>query len=149
DHGAFFAAAAAQPIEEFSYSHELRHDVGANWKVYVDNYGEGYHVPLVHPALNREVVAKEYRVDVGDHFCRHSAPARSGAVNAGVWLWRYPTLGLNVYPDGMNVERFVPVDATHTRIVYDFFFRDLDARAENTAVERMGCEILDEDRVIC
>ena len=149
DHGAFFAEAQAQPIEEFSYSHALHHEVAANWKVYTDNYGEGYHIPLVHPELNRELVAKEYRVDVGDHFCRHSAPARAGAVNTGAWLWRYPNLALNVYPGGMNVERFVPVDATRTRILYDYFFRDLEAREENAAVERMGCEVLDEDRAIC
>jgi choline monooxygenase len=117
--------------------------------VYTDNYGEGYHIPLVHPALNRELVAKEYRVEVGDHFCRHSAPARDGAVNAGAWLWRYPNLALNIYPGGMNVERFVPVDPTHTRIVYDYFFADLDDREQNAAVERMGCAVLDEDRAIC
>ena len=139
DHAAFFAA-ADQPIEDFTYSHRLRHDVAANWKVYCDNYGEGYHVPLVHPALNREIVAKEYRVDVGDHFCAHSAPTRDGAVNAGVWLWRYPNLALNVYPDGMNVERFVPVGHRRDHVVYDYFFRDPDARDENAEVVRVGCD---------
>ncbi len=149
DHGAFFDAAAHQPLEEFSYSHRLVHRVAANWKVYCDNYGEGYHVPLVHPELNREIVAKEYRVMVGDHFCEHSAPARDGAINAGSWLWRYPNLALNVYPGGMNVERIVPDSFSDTVVVYDYFFRDLDAREENAEVVRLGCDILDEDRVIC
>ncbi len=133
-----------------AYSHRLVHHVAANWKVYCDNYGEGYHVPLVHPELNREIVAKEYRVDVGDHFCEHSAPARDGAINAGTWLWRYPNLALNVYPGGMNVERIVPDGLLATRIVvYDYFFRDLDAREANAEVVRLGCDIMDEDRVIC
>lgn len=149
DHGAFFAAATDQTLEAFSYSHRLTHEVGANWKVYADNDMEGYHVPLVHPELNREVVAKEYRVEVGDHFCEHSAPARDGAVNAGRWLWRYPNLALNVYPDGMNIERFVPVDHRRTLVLYDFFFRDLDARATNEEVVRVGCTILEEDKAIC
>jgi len=149
DHGAFFDAAADQPLEAFTYSHRLVHRVAANWKVYCDNYGEGYHVPLVHPELNREIVAKEYRVEVGDHFCEHSAPARDGAINAGRWLWRYPNLALNVYPGGMNVERFVPAGPSDTYVVYDYFFRDLDAAAENAEVVRIGCEIMDEDREIC
>ena len=127
----------------------MTHEVAANWKVYADNYMEGYHVPLVHPELNREIVAKEYRVEVGDHFCEHSAPARDGAVNAGRWLWRYPNLALNVYPDGMNIERFVPVDHRRTLVLYDYFFRDLDARAANEEVVRVGCTILEEDRAIC
>jgi choline monooxygenase len=149
DHGAFFEAAAGHDLEQFTYSHRLEHEVAANWKVYCDNYGEGYHVPLVHPELNRELVAKDYRVDVGDRFCRHSAPTRDGAVNAGLWLWRYPNLALNVYPGGMNVERFLPDGPRRTRVLYDYFFADLGATAENAEVERMGVSILDEDRVIC
>jgi choline monooxygenase len=149
DHGAFFEAVAHQPLEAFSYSHRLVHRVAANWKVYCDNYGEGYHVPLVHPELNREIVAKEYRVEVGDHYCEHSAPARDGAINTGTWLWRYPNLALNVYPGGMNVERFVPDGPSDTYVVYDYFFGDLDARSENAEVVRLGCEIMDEDRAIC
>lgn len=149
EHHAFFHAFAEQPLETFTYSHRLVHDIAANWKVYCDNYGEGYHVPLVHPELNREIIAKEYRVTVGDHFCEHSAPTRSGAINAGRWLWRYPNLALNIYPEGMNIERIIPVDAGRTRVSYDFFFRDVDARAANDEVVRIACTILDEDRVIC
>src|SRR5262249_49405091 len=119
DHAAFFATVAGDAFEAFAYAQRMVHDVAVNWKVYADNYMEGYHVPLVHPELNREIVAKEYRVDVGERFCEHSAPTRSGAINAGRWLWRYPNLALNIYPHGMNVERFVPVDAHRTQIVYD------------------------------
>ena len=42
---------------------ELRFDVHANWKTYVDNYQEGYHIPLVHPQLNRDVVWQEYKLE--------------------------------------------------------------------------------------
>jgi choline monooxygenase len=34
-------------------------------------------------------------------------------------------------------------------VVYDYFFRDLRAEARNKEVVRLGCDILDEDRVIC
>ena len=146
---AFFDEVADQPIEQFTYSHRVVHDVEANWKVYADNYMEGYHIPLVHPALNREINARQYRVDVGEHYCVHSAPARRGAINSGKWLWRYPNLALNVYADGMNVERFVPVGPRHTKVVYDYFFRDLTATELNAAVVDMGCTVLDEDRAIC
>jgi choline monooxygenase len=34
-----------------------RHDyvMECNWKVYIDNFLEGYHLPSVHPSLNREL----------------------------------------------------------------------------------------------
>jgi choline monooxygenase len=149
DHGAFCAAADDQPIESFTYSHRLVHDVPVNWKVYADNYMEGYHVPLVHPELNREIIAKEYRVDVGDYYCEHSAPTRSGAINAGRWLFRFPNLALNIYPAGMNVERFIPMGVRQTRVLYDYFFLDPSATDANAETVRIGCQILDEDRAIC
>ena len=29
--------------------------LACNWKVYVDNYLEGYHIPVVHPGLHKEI----------------------------------------------------------------------------------------------
>ena len=149
--GSFVAECDPFPMEELQFSHQLVHDVDANWKTYADNYMEGYHIPLVHPRLNKEVDAKRYRVDVGDHYCSHSAPARDGSLTAGKWLWRYPNLAINLYPDGMNVERFLPLGPRRTRIVYDYFFRDISptAQAENDEVVRLSIEVLEEDRAIC
>src|SRR5437868_7358697 len=52
-----------------------------NWKAYVDNYLEGYHLPSVHPGLNRELDYANYQTQ---KFQRHSiqlSPIR-GAENA-------------------------------------------------------------------
>jgi choline monooxygenase len=136
-------------MEDFVFSHEVVHDLPVNWKTYADNYLEGYHIPLVHPGLAREIDARNYRVDVGARWCRHSAPARDGSMVAGRWLWRWPNLALNLYPDGMNVERFLPEGPRRTRVVYQYYFRegtDREAREEST---RMSAELMDEDRAIC
>lgn len=37
-----------------------RYDIAANWKVVVDNFSEGYHIPVAHPRL-----ATLYRTDAG------------------------------------------------------------------------------------
>jgi phenylpropionate dioxygenase-like ring-hydroxylating dioxygenase large terminal subunit len=151
DLGPLFAECEGLPVDELEYSHRVDHDLAANWKTYTDNYSEGYHIPLVHPGLNREVIAKQYRVDVHDRYCVHSAPARDGAVYAGTWLWRYPNLALNLYPDGMTVERFVPLGPRSTRIVYDYFFEDVseEASAANAEKVRASAAVVDEDRRIC
>jgi choline monooxygenase len=135
----------AFPMEDLPFCLEVSHDVDANWKTYADNYLEGYHLPLVHPRLTREVDTARYRVVVGDRFCRHEAPPRDGSKSSGTWLWRYPNLALNLYPDGMNVERFLPLGPDRTRVTYWFFFRSgLD---EDTV--RFSCDVLEEDRRIC
>ena len=149
--GTLVGRCADQPIDQLTYSHRVTHEVNANWKTYTDNYGEGYHVPFVHPELNRQINVREYRVAVHHHWVEHSAPTRDGAVTAGLWLWRFPNLGLNVYPGGMNVERWLPLGPRRTQVTYDFFFADASPAATgiNAEIERLGVEVLDEDRRIC
>ncbi|WP_298191812.1 SRPBCC family protein, partial [Metallibacterium sp.] len=37
----------------YVFHHRVAYEIACNWKVYVDNYLEGYHVPQIHPGLNR------------------------------------------------------------------------------------------------
>jgi choline monooxygenase len=151
DLGALFAECTELPVDALAYSHRVVHELAVNWKTYTDNYSEGYHIPLVHPELNREVFAKQYQVLVHDHYCVHTAPARDGAIYAGKWLWRYPNLALNLYPDGMTVERFVPTGPRSTQIVYDYFFADVSpaSAGANADKVRISGDVVDEDRRIC
>jgi choline monooxygenase len=146
DLGDFAAEADGFEMESFVLTHESSHVVEANWKTYADNYGEGYHIPMIHPELNRQVDARTYEVEVFDRWCRHSAAARDGSLTAGRWLWRFPNLALNLYPDGMNVERFTPLGPGRTRIDYSFFFRD-GVHDDDTVT--LSTEILAEDKAIC
>jgi len=47
-----------------------------NWKTYVDNYLEGYHLPSVHPGLNRELDFNAYVVEPYAHHVRQFSPIR-------------------------------------------------------------------------
>jgi choline monooxygenase len=38
-------------LEALHFVRQVEYDVRSNWKVYVDNFLEGYHVPYVHPEL--------------------------------------------------------------------------------------------------
>ncbi len=147
--GGLIDRCADQPIESLTYSRRLTHTIDANWKTYTDNYAEGYHIPFVHPGLHAQIQTREYRVHVGDGFAEHSAPTRDGAVAAGLWLWQFPNLALNLYPEGMNVERWLPDGPGRTTVIYDCFVLDPSATAANDDIVRLGVEVLDEDRRIC
>ena len=54
--------------------------IDCNWKVYVDNYLEGYHLPIAHPGLFREIDYDQYRVDTYRYYSKQHAPIRD--VNA-------------------------------------------------------------------
>jgi choline monooxygenase len=149
--GTFADECEPYPIEELTLTHQAQHDLACNWKTYADNYLEGYHIPLVHPELNKEIDAKRYVVDVDERhrWVRHSAPTRDGAVNSGRWLWRWPNLALNLYPDAMNVERFDPVTPGRTRLRYSYSFRRPGDREANDAVIRTSSQVTAEDMAIC
>jgi choline monooxygenase len=135
------------PFQNMKLFERRIYDMKCNWKTYVDNYLEGYHIPFVHPELNREIDARRYSVVVGDRYCRHSAPTRDGAVNAGRWLFRWPNLALNLYPHAMVVERMLPTGPHSTRIAYSYFFSDPDDPA-NDDVVRISKTVIEEDRAI-
>jgi choline monooxygenase len=148
--GSFVDQTETFPIEEFRFAHHQSRVIACNWKTYADNYLEGYHIPLLHPELNREIDVKGYRVDVfaDDDYCLHTAPARDGSINSGRWLFRYPNLAYNVYEDGMNVEQILPLGADRTIVAYDFFFRDPDAPEIEETV-KLSAVTLDQDQQIC
>ena len=146
DLGTFAAEADGHPLEALHPAGSFSHEIACNWKVYAENYLEGYHLPLVHPGLTREVRPSQYRIEVGDRWCRHEVPTRRGAVNAGRWLWRWPNLALNLYPDSMNIEQFVPLSAARTLVTYRYFTND---GVLDPAVVDISRTILEEDAIIC
>jgi choline monooxygenase len=113
---------ASMPLETFRFAKQTRHEVRCNWKSYVENYLEGYHIPLVHPFLNEAVDATRYEVDVDAPIVIHRAPPKSGVPVAGLWAWAWPCLGINVYNDGLMMERMWPIDHARTQLDYLYFF---------------------------
>lgn len=65
-----FRFAGLRPAERRDYV------VGCNWKVYVDNYLEGYHIPVAHPGLMREIEYSQYRTETFRYHSQQFAPIR-------------------------------------------------------------------------
>lgn len=137
------------PVDSFAYGHRLVRRLECNWKTYVDNYLEGYHVSLLHPALSRALDMSTYRVELPHpDFCVHRCDTPDGSPSAGAWLFRYPNLALNIYPDGMNVERIVPDGPHRTMVVYDYFAFDPTPERITDMLD-LSNVTLDEDQAIC
>lgn len=123
-------------------------DLACNWKTYVDNYLEAYHVPMLHPLLGADLDTRSYRITVPDpSYCLHTCDTVDGATNSGRWIFRYPNLAINVYQEAMNVERIVPLSTSRTRIVYDYFALDSSEDRLSSVLE-MSNVTLDEDQAI-
>lgn len=145
--------AASLDLAGFRYHSTAKHAIGCNWKVYAENYAEGYHIPAVHPGLNREVDFASYRVVPGNRIARHLSRPRAesvgSAVYGGLWVWLWPYAALNVYKDGMNLELMVPTGSETTELQYHFLFRDLADDEGNRQAMAMSGAVTQEDIDIC
>jgi choline monooxygenase len=120
------------------------HDLKCNWKTYVENYLEGYHVPAMHPSLDAEIVAEQYRVTVDGQVVLHDAPPRDEtAVYDGLWGWVWPNIGINVYSTGLMIERMSPVGHDRTRLDYVYLMPPGEGVSEATLA--MSDQVTAED----
>lgn len=123
------------------------HDLACDWKTYVENYLEGYHIGAVHPMLAEELGSADYQVRVeGDVVVQQAVGVNDGP-QAGVWGWLWPNLGVNVYRDGAMIERITPVGPGRTRLDY-LFLSDGGAGALGEALEA-SARLTAEDAAIC
>ena len=111
--------------------------IDCNWKVYVDNYLEGYHLPIAHPGLFREVDYDQYRVDTYRYYSKQHAPirevdpgevrdrryVRSGEGEAdALYYWIFPNVMLNVYLDNASINIIIPVGHDKTLTIFEWYF---------------------------
>lgn len=148
-------ALAGSGIENFRFFDMASHPLKCNWKTYIENYMEGYHIPVIHPELNKDVDFTTYRVVPGRRIARHETGLRKGreteAANSGLWIWLWPNVALNIYKNGMNLEIVNPTGPETTELRYCYLFRDVsaEAEAENRRAIDLSFTVTQEDIDIC
>jgi choline monooxygenase len=148
-------------LERMGFVTTRDYPVSANWKVYVDNYLEGYHIPLVHPGLNRELDYRQYVTELGPRHVLQYAPVREGGAHYGrddknaqaFYYWLFPNIMLNVYEGQLQTNIVLPVDVNHTVVRFQWYAHEplpdpaTDARWNELA--RFSEEVQAEDAHIC
>jgi choline monooxygenase len=144
------------------------YEIDCNWKVYVDNYLEGYHVPIAHPGLFRELDYDQYRVDTFRYYSSQYAPiraAKDGDVQGrdrryvrsddeaqALYYWVWPNVMLNIYPDNMSINIILPLDHARTLTIFEWYFEEPGTGAGWESMQQtiaFSDEIQQEDIEIC
>jgi choline monooxygenase len=136
--GAIPQETAGIPLERMGYYKRIDYEIGCNWKVYVDNYLEGYHIPIAHPGLYKEIDYKQYRVETFRHYSKQYAPIKEkpdslyrrnldeGSAAQALYYWIYPNLMLNIYPDNLQLNIIVPLGHDRTLTIFEWFVEDVE-----------------------
>ncbi|MGW6853455.1 aromatic ring-hydroxylating oxygenase subunit alpha [Streptomyces virginiae] len=118
----------------------------ANWKVAVDNYLEGYHVPVAHPGLMRLLDYQGYTCDIEESYALFASPLRDkpssnwaerlyqriaapmpGLGEADRRIWRYaviyPNTLIDFYPDHVLAWTAIPTAVDRVAVPGAFYTR--------------------------
>jgi choline monooxygenase len=117
----------------------VEYDIACNWKVYVDNYLEGYHVPHVHPELVKLYDFQSYRTECFEWYSLQHSPL-SGTANlytsgdgAAFYYCVFPNYMLNILPGRLQTNLVQPLGPARCRVIFQYFY----ANAETPAVRRL------------
>jgi choline monooxygenase len=156
-------------FEGLQFAERRDYVINCNWKVYVDNYLEGYHIPVAHPGLMREIDYAQYRTDTFRYYSQQFAPIRamkkddraermytpatSGkGLQEALYFWIFPNLMLNIYPDNISTNVIVPLGPDKTLTIFEWFFHDVDSPATRERIAKavaFSDEVQQEDIVLC
>lgn len=135
----------------------------ANWKVVVDNYLEGYHVPVAHPGLMRLLDYQRYEATAHDAYMYFEVPLRDkpsgnrlerfyqrvtapmpGLSEADARVWRYvviyPNTLIDLYPDHVLAWTVTPQGVGHAGLPGAFYTKPGTSRRTRLA-QRLNIKI--------
>jgi choline monooxygenase len=145
-------AAAGHRLANYRFHRRVGYDIDCDWKVYVDNYLEGYHVPRVHPGLNALLDYRSYTTTTARWHSLQASPLDSAPTLYGsgeaLYYFLYPNTMLNCLPGRLQTNRVLPLSTGRCRVEFDFFYADAGvAHAEADA--QFSDEVQKEDIGIC
>lgn len=140
-----------EPVESYTWMQEERLVFDANWKIYTDNFVEGYHIPGIHPAFHQAIEFDRFETVALDQMVRMTAPPREGLFYRGKWMWMWPNWTLSLFKGGMNTSRINPIDHRRTELIYNFYFEDtsagMEAARQKTIADNL--QVVREDFEVC
>jgi choline monooxygenase len=126
------------PVDQMQFIERREYLVSCNWKVYIDNYLERYHIPMAHPGLFRELDYAQYRVDTFRYYSSAHAPirpaqseeneardrryVRTESESRALYYWVFPNFMINIYPDNLQANIILPIDTNRTLTIFEWFF---------------------------
>ena len=141
-------------LSAMRYLRRDSYDIDCNWKVYIDNFLEGYHLPHVHPGLSKVLDYRVYDTELFPWYSLQNSPLRDsgGAYGEGEAFYYhvYPNVMLNIMPGRLQTNRILPLGPVRCRVEFDYYYaQDEQAMARIAADQSFSDEVQAEDIAIC
>ena len=146
------ARLGAVSLAGYRFDRHVSYEVACNWKVYVDNYLEGYHLGCVHPTLAPLLDDDRYATTTARWASLQSSPLAGGgpyAQGAALYWWLWPNTMLNVLPGRLQTNCVVPLAVDRCRVDFNYFYAPGVAAGARVEDQRFSDEVQAEDSAIC
>ena len=145
-------------LHTMQFYRQVVYEIACNWKVYVDNYLEGYHLPFVHPELCDILDIKKYTTETSAYYSLQHSPITEeenvyGASGGTAYYYHiFPNFMLNILPGRLQTNVILPAGREKTLVIFDYYFSEVDSAAAIRHIEEdiaFSDKVQEEDVLIC
>jgi len=140
------------------FARRVVYSVNANWKVYVDNYLEGYHLPFVHPELCNLLDYQNYVTETFQYYSLQHSPIQKkdnlygSSDGPAYYFFVWPNFMLNILPGRLQTNIVIPSAHDKCTIIFDYYYDDVTSSKAQEMIEadiQYSDKIQNEDAEIC
>lgn len=142
-------------LSEFQFVEEQSYIIDCNWKVYIDNFLEGYHIPIVHPELAKLLDYREYQTDTSEWYSLQHSPIKNGnglyksENGKAFYYFIFPNIMLNILPGRLQTNVIRPISPNKTEVIFKYYYKNPDDKKMIKSDLEYSDKIQDEDIEIC
>ena len=143
-------------LNSLVFHHRDEFVLHCNWKVYVENYLEGYHLPHIHPGLSQVLDYKSYQTELHPWYSYQHSPldVAAGFYGEGQahYYFIYPNTMLNILPNRLQLNQVLPMTDNRTKVIFDYCYQqpqDDDMKLLIEQDQSFSDEVQAEDIMIC
>jgi choline monooxygenase len=129
-------------MDKLQFAKRVVYRAKCNWKIYVENYMEGYHVPFVHPELSSVLDTSDYHTDVTNWWSLQYAPLQDKPSaystkpgGRAEYFFVNPNMMFNILPGRCQINSVVPVGPDQCDIVFDYYYEDAATCGDTRSLE--------------
>jgi choline monooxygenase len=130
-------------LDKLKLTAAFGYSVGAHWALYCENYLEGFHIPFVHDALNKELDYGSYKTEIFRYGSLQTGYDKSGEI-AAQYFFVFPNMMFNFYPWGLSVNVVIPRSPDLSVVEYYKFVSDASKLDEGAGADLETVEMEDQ-----
>ncbi|CDZ77177.1 2-halobenzoate 1,2-dioxygenase large subunit [Legionella massiliensis] len=167
---------ASLDFSDYAYSNSVSFNHEFNWKIFIDNYLDDYHVQPFHPGLRNLVDCTKIYWEFGKNYSIQKVGAQRNLLKSGplihsnwhkaildyrnnrppefgaIWFLLYPNIMVEHYPEMLTISVVLPDGPGRCINMVDFFYpkQILQSNTELVELSQLAYEeTAREDEIIC